>query len=413
MSELLPEGSLAVVLSADQQTRNGDQHYLYRQNSNLFYLTGINLPGAVLVLCPHHPDPGLREVLFIEQPDPVKETWFGKMLTKQEASAVSGVNTIKWLNELDAVLRDMILRSASIWLEFNEYAKYSTELHYRQHRFAKQIMEWYPAHSLQRLTPLITQLRVVKSDEEIELLRKACQITGEAFQRILGFVKPGIMEYEAEAEITHEFLRKGVRNHAYAPIIASGRNALILHYIENNRRMNEGDLLLLDFGAEVNYYAADLSRTLPVNGKFSRRQRACYDAVLRVQKAATELFVPGNTIDKVNKEVWMMMEEEMIQLGLFTRQEVKSQDPSSPLVNKYLMHGVSHFLGLDVHDVGDKYLPFEPGMVLTLEPGIYIPEENIGIRIENDIVVGDPPEDLMKSIPREAEEIESIMQSGR
>ncbi|MCD4665134.1 MAG: Xaa-Pro dipeptidase, partial [Bacteroidales bacterium] len=245
--------------------------------------------------------------------------------------------------------------------------------------------------------------------EEIKLLKKACDITDSAFRRILKFVKPGVKEYEIEAEITHEYLKNGARGHAYQPIVASGKNALVLHYIENKDECKNGELLLMDFGAEYGNYAADCSRTIPVNGKFTDRQKDCYEAVLRVQKKAIKLYTPGNTIDKVNKEVWTMMEKEMIDLGLFTKNDVKNQDKEKPLYTKYLMHGVAHFIGLDVHDVGGKYQEFKKGMVLTCEPGLYIKEEGIGIRIENNIIVDDKPVDLMAGIPSEIEEIEKMM----
>jgi Xaa-Pro aminopeptidase len=297
-----------------------------------------------------------------------------------------------------------------MYLNYNEYVKLSTNVVSRDLRFAKQIKENFPAHQYYRLAPIITDLRLVKEPEEIALVQKACDLTESAFKRVCKFIKPGVMEYEVEAEMTHEFIRNGASGHAYQPIIGSGKNGLVLHYTTNDHKCNDGDLLLMDFGAEYANYAADCTRTIPVNGKFTKRQKDCYNAVLRVQKKATKLFVPGNSPDMVNKTVNKLMEKEMIGLGLFTEEDVKQQDPDKPLYFKYLMHGVSHPIGLDVHDVGSKYTTFKKGMVLTLEPGLYIAEENIGIRIENDIMVDDEPVDLMKGIPREVEEIEGLME---
>lgn len=406
----LKNNSLAIVPSNDELTRNGDQNFPYRQGSDIFYLNGIEQEQSILTLCPNHPDPKLREILFLSKPDEIYETWAGHKLNKEEAKALSGIENIKWLDDFDLTIRDLALNSGTIYLNVNEYVKYHTDLIYNDYRLAEKLKKQFPAHQFERLAPLVTSLRLIKQPDEIELMQKSCDITGSAFRRILKFVKPGVTEYEIEAEMIHEFIRNGARGHAYQPIIGSGKNSLVLHYNENSDICNDGDLLLLDFGAEYGNYAADCSRTIPVNGKFTQRQRACYEAVLRVQKEATKLFVPGNSPDRVNRETWKMMEDEMIKLGLFTSSEVKNQNPDQPMYFKYLMHGVAHFVGLDVHDVGSKYRKFEKGMVLTIEPGIYIKEENIGIRIENNIVVDDNPFDLMAGIPREVDEIEELMQ---
>jgi Xaa-Pro aminopeptidase len=405
----LQASSVAIIAGNDELNRNGDQNFPFRQNSDLFYLTGIEQEKTMLVLCPEHPDPKLREIIFSIKPDPILETWTGHKLTMEEIWATSGIKTVKWINDLETVLRDLILNTENIYLNLNEYTKYQNPVSYQAERLAHELKQDYPAHRFHRLAPLLTAQRLIKQPIEIEHMQVACKITGSAFQRVLKFVKPGVTEYEIEAEMTHEFLRNGARGHAYQPIVGSGQNALVLHYTENSGTCADGDLLLMDFGAEYGNYAADCSRTIPVNGKFTPRQKACYEAVLRVQKSATKLFVPGKTIDKINKTVWKMMEDEMIGLGLFTAQEVKKQDPEKPLFFKYLMHGVAHFIGLDVHDVGSKYQKLEKGMVLTLEPGIYIKDENIGIRIENNILVDDDPIDLMASIPRSVEEIEECM----
>jgi Xaa-Pro aminopeptidase len=409
LSGQLKPQSLALITAGDVLTRNGDQSYPYRQSSDLFYLTGLDQEQTILALCPDHPDEKLREVVFSKEPYETMEIWTGHLLTREEITENSGIKTVKWLGDFSMTLRDMALHSDIIYLNLNEYVKYQANVVYSDYRLAGEVKRLFPAHQFSRLAPLITAQRLVKKPEETELLKKACEITENAFRRVLSFVRPGVAEYEVEAEMTHEFIRQGAGGHAYQPIVGSGENALVLHYIENSNVCRDGDLLLMDFGAEYGYYAADCSRTIPVNGRFTPRQRECYEAVLRVQKEAIGLFVPGNTIDKVNKAVWKMMEKEMIKLGLFAQEEVNGQDPDKPLYFRYLMHGVAHFIGLDVHDVGGKYQVFEKGMVLTLEPGLYIREENIGIRIENNIMVDDTPVDLMASIPREADEIEAMM----
>jgi Xaa-Pro aminopeptidase len=409
LTNALEKNSVAIINSNDELTRNGDQDFPFRQSSDLFYLTGLEQEKCILTLCPDHPDENLREIVFTIKPDEQLETWTGHKYTKEEVKKISGVKTVKWLEDFDMTFRDLAISSDNIYVNLNEYAKYQTEVDYVSNRYAMKIREMYPAHNLKRLAPLLTQQRLVKEPEELRVLQIACDITNKAFGRVLSTVKPGMMEYEVDAEITYEFLKNGARGHAYQPIIASGKNALVLHYVENSNECRDGDLLLLDIGAEYNNYAADCSRTIPVNGKFTERQKQCYEAVLRVQKEAIKLYVPGNTIDSVNKTVWKMMEKEMIKLGLFTEEDVKKQDPEQPLYTKYLMHGVAHFIGLDVHDVGGKFVKFEKGMVLTCEPGIYIKEEGIGIRIENDIVVDEKPVDLMADIPREVDEIEELM----
>jgi len=405
----LNNSSIAIVASNDELNRNGDQNFPYRQNSDLFYLTGIHQEKTILALCPEHPDPKLREVIFAIRPEPTLETWTGHKLTADEIKAVSGVENVKWIDEMELTLRDMILSCENIYIALNEYSKYENPVAYYAQRMSQHLKTSYPSHRFKRLAPLITEMRLIKQPNELERMQEACNITNSAFKRVLKFVKPGVKEYEVEAELTHEFIRRGANGHAYQPIVGSGKNALVLHYTENAGTCGDGELLLMDFGAEYGNYAADCSRTIPVNGKFTPRQKECYEEVLRVQKLATSLFVPGKTIDEINKAVWKMMEEEMIALGLFTAEDVKNQNPEKPLFYKYLMHGVAHFIGLDVHDVGSKYQELEKGMVLTLEPGIYIEEENIGIRIENNIVVGENPVDLMADIPREIDEIEALM----
>lgn len=407
----LQPNSLAVIHSNDQMPRNGDQYYLYRQNSDLFYLTGIDQEKSILTLCPNHPNKELREILFIIESNEKIAVWEGHKYTFSEAQKTSGIKTIKYLNDFESTFRELAIKSEYIYLNLNENAKFKHETPSADERFVETLTKEFPAHELERLAPIMKQLRLRKEAEEIELMKEACRITSKAFQRVLKFVKPTVTEYEIEAEITHEFLWNKATGHAYAPIIASGKNACVLHYVENNKICRDGDLLLMDFGAEYANYAADCTRTIPVNGKFSPRQKECYEAVLRVMKKAISWLTPGTTIQRVNERVESLFQEEHIKLGLYTLQDVDNQDPEKPLVKKYYPHGTCHFIGLDVHDVGEKTTTLEEGMVLTCEPGIYIHEESIGIRIENDIVVGTKPLDLMGNIPLEIDEIEKLMKS--
>jgi Xaa-Pro aminopeptidase len=411
--KLLPPGSLAIFNSNDENPRNGDQDFRFRQNSDLFYLSGINQEQTVLLLFPDSPNEDLQEVLLIREASEKTITWEGRKLMQEDARKISGIGQVKWLGEMDAVLTEFMAYAEHVYLNSNEYPKYHNDVPYRDLRFGKQLRERFPNHDYRRAAPLMHRLRIVKSEPEIELIKKAVEITGKAFRRILKFARPGVKEFEIEAEIQHEFTVNGANGMAYHPIVASGENACFLHYTDNNDECLEGQLLLMDFGAEYANYAADLTRTIPVNGRFSKRQREYYDAVLRVQRAAIRLLVPGNTIDKLNKEVGRMMEREMIELGLLDSKEVSAQDPDKPLYMKYFMHGTSHFIGLDVHDVGSKYKPFRAGMVFTVEPGLYIREEKTGIRLENNVLVTDEgPVDLTAGIPIEPDEIEKLMGMG-
>ena len=409
LANSLKTRSMAIVVANDEMPRNGDQYFPYRQNSDLFYLTGIDQEKTMLVLAPTHPDKRMREILFILRSDTTLEIWNGHKLTPAEATEISGITTIKYLDELDLVLKELIYWTKRLYLAVNEYPKFLPEVETRDKRYVRVMKDVFPMSRIDRLEPLISALRQKKQPQEIELLQHACNITHEGFMRVLQTVNPGMMEYETEAELTYSFLRRGASGHAYQPVIASGKNACVLHYTSNDCKMNDGDLLLMDFGAEYANYAADCSRTIPVNGTFTPRQRACYDAVFRVFTKAVSLYIPGNTINIVNKEVWKLMEQEMISLGLFTQKDVKNQQEDNPCYCQYLMHGVCHPVGLDVHDVGGKDEPFQKGQVLTLEPGLYINEEKIGIRLENDIMVDDVPVDLMAHIPMDADEIEKIM----
>jgi Xaa-Pro aminopeptidase len=408
-ANMLPN-SVAFFNSNDEFPRGGDQFFKFKQNADLFYLSGIDQEKSILMLFPDAPLEKFKEVLFLRETNEHIAVWEGHKYTKEEATATSGVKTIIWLDSFPNVLKEVMAHAENVYLNSNEHTRYDSEVPYRDLRFGLDLKTKFPFHQYHRSAPIMVKLRTIKQDIEIELIKQACGITRDAFIRLLGFVKPGVMEFEVQAEIEHEFIRKRSDGHAYTPIIASGKSACILHYIENNRECKDGDLLLLDFGAEYANYASDLSRTIPVNGKFSPRQKDCYNAILRVMKNAIQMLVPGTTIDVYHKEVCKMMEAEMIGLGLFTQEDVKNQDPDKPLYMKYYPHGTSHYLGLDVHDLGYKQTVLEEGMVFTCEPGLYIPEEGIGIRIENDILVtNNGPVDLMSDIPVEVDEIEAIM----
>jgi Xaa-Pro aminopeptidase len=410
--ELLKPGSIAFFNANDEMPRNGDGNFPFRQNSDLFYLSGIDQEKTLLVICPDCPLPQYREVLFLLQTNEKIAVWEGHKYTKEEARAASGIHTVMWLEEMDAILTIMMNHASVVYLNINENDRFSSVVPYRELRFASEIKTKYPGHAFERSGPLMAALRSIKSDTEISLMEEAIAITGKAFRRVLAFTRPGVWEYEIEAEISHEFTRNRANGHAYTPIIASGKNACVLHYIDNNQQCQSGEVILMDFGAEYANYAADLTRCVPVNGKFTTRQADVYNAVLRVMRAATAMLVPGNTIEKYHVEVGRIMEEELIRLGLLSKADVSKQDPASPLYKKYFMHGTSHFLGLDVHDIGDKYAPMKAGMVFTCEPGIYIPEEGLGIRLENDILITEKkPIDLMSDIPVELEEIEELMNS--
>jgi len=410
LTDILDNQSVVVVLSNSQYLRSGDQPYRYRQNSDLFYLTGIDQEETILLLCPGHPENKKKEILFILKSDKTTERWEGHKLTKEEAYSISGIKNIYWTEEFDLLLRDAVLHSNNIYINTNEYLKLTEKVKDNNKRFIQEIKEKYPLHEYKRLAPLITGLRIIKEPEELEMIKKACQVTRDAFIRILKHVRPGVNEYEVEAEITHEFLRQGTSGHAYLPIIASGNNANVLHYIKNDEKCKNGDLLLMDFGAEYRNYIADCTRTIPVNGKFTKRQRELYSANLRVLNKAMEMVIHGNTISNLHNEVCKLWEEEHIRLGLYTKNQLKKQDPEQPLFFKYYMHGTSHFIGLDVHDVGAKEIKFSPGMILTCEPGIYIDDEGIGIRLENNILCTKKgPVNLMKDIPVDPDEIEILM----
>jgi Xaa-Pro aminopeptidase len=405
--------SIAFFHSNDEMPRNGDANFLFRQNSDIFYLTGIDQEKTILVLFPDAPLPRYREILFVRKTNEHIAVWEGHKYTKEEARAASGIRTVLWLDDYNSIVPMLLNHCENIYVNINENDRFVSDVPYRDLRFARELQSEYPGHRFERSGPILARLRSVKHDLEIKLMQRAIDITEKAFRRVLRFVRPGVMEYEIEAEITHEFIRKRANGHAYTPIIASGPSACILHYNDNNRECKAGDVILLDFGAEYANYAADLTRCIPVSGEFTERQRDVYNAVLRVMKAATAMLRPGNTIEAYHVEVGKVMEEQLIGLGLLSLDDVKKQNPEAPLYKKYFMHGTSHFLGLDVHDIGDRYQPMQAGMVFTCEPGIYIPEEGLGIRLENDILVtSKDPVDLMASIPLEIEDVEEIMREA-
>lgn len=409
----LPPKSIAIFTANEPMPRNGDEFYPFRQQSDFFYLTGINEENAYLLIAPDYPDETCREILFIEPYDEVKATWQGEMLDAKQATELSGVKTIKGSDSFWGVLNDIAYSGYGDTLFMNsyEYPKYECAVETIQQRFVKQIKQRYPMHQYGRTAPILNALRMIKSPEEIRVTQQACDITSKAFRRCLETVKPGLYEYQVQAEIEYIFKHHNATGHAYAPIIAGGKNACCLHYSKNQSLLHDGDLILFDIGCEYLNYSSDLSRTIPINGKFTERQKQCYNAVLRVMKQLRELYRPGHCINEINETTHRLMEQEMIQLGLFTAEAVKSQDPNAPLERKYLMHGMSHHIGLDVHDSIDKFKPFEPGMILTCEPGIYIREEGIGIRIENDLLITEgEPNNLFEGLPIEVEEIEAAMQ---
>ena len=407
--KLLPK-SLAVFHSNDILPTNADGTVRFRQNNDIFYLTGIDQEESVLVVCPDFPDPNLREVLFLRETNEHIAIWEGHKYTKDEALANSGIENIQWVSNFDSVLNTLMSLSENVFLNTNEHLRAAVVVETRDARFIKTCKERYLLHHYHRVAPIMHALRAVKGKEEIDQMQIACDITEKGFRRILSFVKPDVTEYEIEAEFIHEFIRNRSKGFAYEPIIASGPNACVLHYIENKEVCKDGDLILMDVGAEYGNYNADMTRTIPVNGRFTKRQKEVYNAVLRVQRGAVDILRPGTNIQEYHKEVGLMMQFELLSLGLLDQTDIKNQDPKTPAYKKYFMHGTSHHLGLDVHDVGTMHEPITAGMIFTVEPGIYIPKENLGIRLENNIVIlEDGYFDLMRNIPIVAEEIEDLM----
>jgi len=402
--------SIAIFHSNDEYPRSGDQTFIFKQNPDFFYLTGIDQEQSILLLFPDCPNSQYKEVLFLRQTNEHIAVWEGHKYTKEEARRASGIENIYWLSEFDTILHSIINYAENIYINTNENDRYAHTVPYRDIRMLETLRSKYPLHHYERSAPIMRDLRAVKSGIEIELTKKACAITRDAFLRVLKFTKPGVAEYEIEAEIIHEYTRQRATGHAYNPIIGSGKNAVVLHYIDNNAICRDGEVLLLDTGAEYANYNADMTRSIPVNGRFTKRQREVYDAVLRVMREATKMLIAGTVWNDYHDEVGKIMTTELIGLGLLTKHDVEKQDPKMPAYKKYFMHGTSHHLGLDVHDFASRYKPFEAGNILTCEPGIYIPAEGLGIRLENNILITkDGNIDLMADIPVEAEEIEEIM----
>ena len=408
--ERLKPNSVVIVHSNDIMPTNADGTMRFRQNANLLYLSGIDQEESILLLAPDFPDEKMREILFLRETNEHIATWEGRKLTKAEGTSTSGISNVKWNDDFDSTLYTILAECEHIYLESNEHIRNASKVETSNARFIKECQQRYPLYNYERLAPHLTDLRCIKSASEIEQLQVACDITEQAFRRVLKMVKPGVYEYEIEAEYLHEFVSNRSRGFAYEPIIGGGANSCVLHYLDNNQQLKDGDILLMDVGAEYANYNADMTRTIPVNGKFTQRQREIYDAVLRVKNGATDLLKPGNRIPEYHKAVGELMEKELLDLGLIDKEDIKNENPAWPAYKKYFMHGTSHHLGIDVHDVASIYKEFEEGMVFTVEPGIYVKEEGIGIRLEDNIVITkDGHLNLMKNIPIEAEEIEEIM----
>jgi Xaa-Pro aminopeptidase len=406
---LLAPRSLALVNANDLLPTNSDGLLTMCPNSDLFYLTGIEQEETILLLAPDAHNDKLREILFVREPNELLKTWEGHKLSKEEATGISGIQTVKWLSEFRTVLHQLMWEMEHVYLNANEHPRAVVEVESRDARFVRECRQRYPLHDYRRLARLMSRLRIAKSQPELDLLNEAVAITDQGFRRVAAFVKPGVTEYEVEAEFAHEFLRRRGK-FAYNPIIASGANACTLHYLANDQTCKKGDLLLLDVAASYANYNADLTRTIPVSGRFTQRQKQVYNAVLRVLRASIRGAVIGKLHRDWQKEAQAMMNDELARLGLLKPKDLKKLDPDEPPCKKYFMHGLGHPLGLDVHDVGYTTEPFAPGWVLTVEPGIYIPEENLGVRLENDVLLTENgPVDLMEDVPLDIDEIESLM----
>lgn len=403
--------SIAIFNSNDELPTNGDALHRFKQNSDLYWLTGIEQEDTMVILYPDHPDPKYREVLVLVRPNELKEKWDGHRLRRDEALAISGINTIVWLDSLDAVLQQWIHEAENIYLNSNENNRKANLVPVRDYRYADEMRTRYPLHNYLRAAAIMKEVRAVKTADEIKVIQQAIDITEKAFRRLLQFIKPGVWEHEIHAEILHEFLRNRSAGEAYGSIIASGDRARTLHYVANNQECKDGELILMDFGAEYGGYNADLTRTVPVNGKFTKRQREIYDACLHLHNYAKGILRPGITIGKYHEMVGEEAGKEFVKIGLLKQEDINNQDPENPAYRKYLYHGISHHLGIDVHDLGPSFWkPIPEGAVLTVEPGIYVEEENIGIRIENNIwLTASGNVDLMKNIPITADEIEALM----
>jgi Xaa-Pro aminopeptidase len=407
--ELLPN-SIAIFVSNDEVPSNGDALYTFKQNSDLFWLSGITQEDSMVVIFPDHPDPKYREVLVLVRPNELKEKWDGKRLRADDAKKISGIQTIVWLDSIDALLQPWIHLAENIYLDSNENDRKASLVQTREYRFIEDLKKRYPLHHYQRAAKIMKRLRAIKTALEIEVLQQAIDITHNTFLRLLKFIKPGVNEYEIEAEIFHSFLSQRATGAAYNSIIASGDNARTLHYISNNQECKDGDLILMDFGAEYGGYCADLTRTVPVNGKFTRRQKTVYNACLHLHNFAKSILKPGISIAECTKKVGEEANMIFLKIGLLKKTDIKNETPENPAYFKYMYHGISHHLGIDVHDLGTRTEPIKAGMMFTVEPGIYIEEEKMGVRIENNVwITRNGNKDLMEKIPLTVEDIEALM----
>ncbi|MBS1759207.1 MAG: aminopeptidase P family protein [Bacteroidetes bacterium] len=406
----MQQNSIAIFVSNDEVPENGDATHKFKQNSDLYWLSGVEQEDSMVILFPDNPDPKYREVLVLVRPNEMKEKWDGKRLRVQEAQAISGMKTIVWLDSIDALLQTWIHLADNIYLDSNENDRKGSLVRSRDYRFIDEMKNRYPLHHYLRAAKIMKELRAIKTAEEVEVIQKAIDITEQTFRRLLKFIKPGVTEYKIEAEIFHSFLSQRATRPAYGSIIASGDNARILHYVNNNQVCRDGELILMDFGAEYGNYCADLTRTVPVNGKFTKRQKEVYNACLAIHDYAKSLLKPGITIVDYTEKVGDEATRQFLKLGLITKADVKNEDSENRAYRKYLYHGISHHLGIDVHDLGTRTAPIKAGMVFTVEPGIYIEEEKMGIRIENNIwITKTGNKDLFKNIPITVEEIEALM----
>jgi Xaa-Pro aminopeptidase len=409
----MSKNSIAIFVSNDEMPTNGDALYRFKQNSDLYWLTGVTQEDSMLVLFPDNPDPKFREVLVLVRPNELKEKWDGKRLRIEEARKISGIETIVWLDVLDGVLQPWIHLADTIYLGTNENDRKASLIRTRNYRFVDEMKSRYPLHHYERAAKLMKELRGIKTALEIEVLQKAIDITENTFRHLLKFIHAGVMEYEIEAEIVHSFLKQRATGEAYNSIIAGGDRARILHYISNNDEVKDGEMVLMDFGAEYGGYCADLTRTVPVNGKFTKRQKQVYNSCLHLHDYAKGLLKPGITIVNYTDKVGEEATKEFLKIGLISKSDVKNEDRDNRAYRKYLYHGISHHLGIDVHDLGTRTEPIKQGMVLTVEPGIYIEEEYMGVRIENNIwITKNGNKDLFQNIPIKADEIESLMRQS-
>lgn len=412
MAQMKPK-TIAVFNSNDIFSTGADSTMPFHQHRNIFYLSGVDQEESILILCPDAQNPAHKEILFVKETNERIAIWEGAKLTKTQATETSGVKTVYWVDDFETIFEQLMSDVDFLYFNNNNHYRQAVDMETREDRFLKSVKQKFPNHTIENNFPIMEALRGIKEPEEIQLIQTACDITEQGFRRILGFVKPGVMEYEIEAEYAHEFLSNRSKGFAYTPIIGSGFNACVLHYIENNRPCRDGDMLLMDVGAEYANYSSDMTRTIPVNGRFSARQKAVYQSVLKVKKEATKMLVPGTIWEEYHVEVGKLMTSELLSLGLIDKADIQNEDPKWPAYKKYFMHGTSHHMGLDTHDFGDLKSPMVANMVFTVEPGIYIPEENMGIRLEDDVVIqskGDPV-NLMKNIPIEIDEIEDLMAS--